>query len=153
MYDDGVIFIPPIYEDSSSCFWGGMAFVQRDGKWGFIDKENKEITPFIYESAGFIAPGYGQALADGVMYLIGKNGVIASKKNGYFGHKVKRENSKTKEKHYSCGIDFIWYVIDNCWFLKDSIDEKSISPYTSDFTYMQYDETTRYLPDGKLGDE
>ncbi|XKM14228.1 WG repeat-containing protein [Orbaceae bacterium ac157xtp] len=140
--DDGNIFIKAMYDDVSTCFWGGLAFVQKNNKWGFIDKNNNEITPIIYESVGFIALGYAQALLDDVMYLISKEGVIASKKGGYFGHKVKRLDPKTQNKRYSCGIDFFWGVLDNCWFIRDTLDDQFIANFSEDFTYMKYDTVT-----------
>lgn len=52
----GALIIPYKYEDVGS-FSGGLAAVQLNGKWGFIDKKNKVVIPFKYDGAGKFSEG------------------------------------------------------------------------------------------------
>ncbi|WP_053991601.1 WG repeat-containing protein [Mangrovimonas sp. TPBH4] len=55
----GKIIIPPVYAQILPNFSQGLFFAQKkvDGKWGVIDSENNELTPFIYDSANYIRWG------------------------------------------------------------------------------------------------
>lgn len=48
--------IEPQYEDAS-IFNENLAAVRKDGKWGYIDKDNNVVIPFIYGYASFFAEG------------------------------------------------------------------------------------------------
>lgn len=53
---DGALIVPCKYEDVGS-FSGGLAAVQLNGKWGFIDKKNKVVIPFKYDDAREFSEG------------------------------------------------------------------------------------------------
>ena len=61
------IIIEPQYEDAGM-FFEGLAAVKMDGKWGYIDTENKVVIPFEYDYAGFFSEGYA---------VVGKNGTYS----------------------------------------------------------------------------
>ena len=42
--------INPQYEDARN-FYEGLAAVKRNGKWGFIDEDNRTVIPFEYDYA------------------------------------------------------------------------------------------------------
>lgn len=48
--------IPFIY-DYLWNFSEGLASVELNGKWGFIDKTGKEVIPFIYDSVWYFSEG------------------------------------------------------------------------------------------------
>ena len=49
--------VPPIYDEASAEFSGGLANVSKDGKWGYIDRNGKVVTPFQFEEAGSFHEG------------------------------------------------------------------------------------------------
>lgn len=49
--------IAPQYEDAGP-FNEGLAAVKKNGKWGYIDTDNKTVIPFRYDVAGIFNEGY-----------------------------------------------------------------------------------------------
>ena len=59
--DRGVLhyeeMIAPQYQDAGA-FSNGLAPVKKNGKWGYIDTDNKTVIPFRYDVAGTFSEGY-----------------------------------------------------------------------------------------------
>ena len=47
---DDIVVVPPKYVDARN-FREGLASVNLDGKWGYIDKSGTEVIPPIYDNA------------------------------------------------------------------------------------------------------
>ncbi|MGN0205839.1 MAG: WG repeat-containing protein [Muribaculaceae bacterium] len=84
---DGVIVIPAIY-DKAWYFHEGLAAVELNGKWGYIDKSGKEVIPFKYDDAWSFCEG-----------------LAVIKLNGKYGFIDKTGNEVTPAKYY-CAWDF-----------------------------------------------
>ncbi|MGY3779356.1 WG repeat-containing protein [Isobaculum melis] len=122
----GHVFVEGLYDDASTIIWGDIGYVKKGEKWAFINKTGTEITDFLYDHVGFISPGYAQALIGETMYLIGSNGEIAKKKNGYFGYRKKLTHFQTGETRNSCGFYLQYHFNKNDKFDKNywiGIDE------------------------------
>ena len=61
------------YDDAGS-FSEGLAAVEINGKWGFIDHTGKEIIPLKYDDAGSFSEGLAPVKLDGKWGQIDKNG-------------------------------------------------------------------------------
>ena len=61
------------YDDAKS-FHDGLAAVKRWGKWGYIDLEGKEVTPFIYDVAEDFNEGYARVKIHGRWGFINPEG-------------------------------------------------------------------------------
>lgn len=72
---DGALIIPYKYEDVGS-FSGGLAAVQLNGKWGFIDKKNKVVIPFKYDGAGKFSEGLAAVSINRKYGFIDRAGVL-----------------------------------------------------------------------------
>lgn len=71
---DGHMVIEPIYEKAFS-FSDGLAAVKFNGKWGFIDKNEKIIVPFEYdEFESSLKDGEAKLVKDGTVYVFDKDG-------------------------------------------------------------------------------
>lgn len=123
---DGKVFIPAIYEDCSSCFYGGLAFVKSDGKWGIINREGQWVAPPEYDLIGFIMKGFCLGKKGDSMDLISTAGVIYSNPNGHIGYSHKKYNQELKKWEQSPGGDWMWYVFNNGWYLQDRIDSDHV---------------------------
>ena len=77
---NGKLIIPPVYEDAHNTFADGLVGVKKDGKWGFVNKNNETVIPFIYKKAiGFSFNHNNQTCAsvttfDDKEYYINKRG-------------------------------------------------------------------------------
>lgn len=74
----GQIVIPIIYEHINNpwdVFKEGVVSVEKDDKWGFIDKNNQVVIPFIYDNASSFSEGFA------VVERYGKYGYVDR-----FGH-------------------------------------------------------------------
>ena len=67
----GKIVIEPKYDNAIYAFSEGLAMVELNGKWGFINKTGKEVTPFKYD---YYAMSFSEGLA--MVWLNGKWGFI-----------------------------------------------------------------------------
>ena len=56
--------LPCQYEDACN-FYKGTAAVKKDGKWGYIDQEGRELTDFVYEEARTVIDGKAWVKMDG----------------------------------------------------------------------------------------
>ena len=66
--------VPPMY-DSISGFRDGLAWVQLDRKWGFVDKSGEVVVPIIYDNVGsFFYEGLAAVMLDGKWGFIDKSG-------------------------------------------------------------------------------
>lgn len=74
--------------DHADGFVDGLARVQRDGKWGFIDKSGKEVVPCVW---------------DDIYYFI--NGLALVEKNGKYGF-INKNNEAIVPIEYDSAIDF-----------------------------------------------
>ena len=74
--------------DHADGFVDGLARVQRDGKWGFIDKSGKEVVPCEW---------------DDIYYFI--NGLALVEKNGKYGF-INKKNEAIVPIEYDSAIDF-----------------------------------------------
>ena len=61
------------YEDAKA-FSDGLAGVQKDGKYGYIDKEGKVIIPFEYDDAKSFSEGLAAVKKDGKYGFVDKEG-------------------------------------------------------------------------------
>jgi predicted small lipoprotein YifL len=65
----------PLYTYTGAAdFKDGLAAVQTDGKWGFIDINGNETVPLIYEQVGLFADGLIPVKLDGYWGFVDKNG-------------------------------------------------------------------------------
>ena len=63
--DNGAWIIPPIYEDANG-FFNGIASVKHNGKYGYINIQNRIVVDFIYDYAYSIeADGYADVIKNG----------------------------------------------------------------------------------------
>lgn len=64
------------YVNTFRKFSEGLAAIERNGKWGFVDKTGKEVIPSIYKDVGDFSEGYAQVQRtwDGQWGFIDKNG-------------------------------------------------------------------------------
>lgn len=66
--------VVPLIYDSVENFSEGLAQVQEDGKYGFVDKTGKEVVPFIYDSVENFSEGLARVEKDGKYNYIDKTG-------------------------------------------------------------------------------
>lgn len=72
----GHIHTMPIYDDAG-CFNWNLAPVKKDGKYGYIDPDGKEVIPFVYSHADEFNPiGVATVVIDGKKKSISTNGTI-----------------------------------------------------------------------------
>ncbi len=57
--------ITPFEYEGGDDFSEGLAFVMKDGKWGYIDKTGKVVIPFEYDSARDFKEGLAHVWKDG----------------------------------------------------------------------------------------
>ena len=57
-------------------FYEGLAYVEKDGKYGFIDKTGKEIIPCIYDYVSYFNEGLSKVKKDGKYGFIDKTGKV-----------------------------------------------------------------------------
>ncbi len=60
--------------DEQGDFYEGLAWVKKDGKYGYIDKTGKEVIPCIYEGAGDFSEGLAAVKQDDKWGFIDKTG-------------------------------------------------------------------------------
>ncbi len=79
----GEIVIPLKY-DAAYDFREGLAAVDLNGKWGFIDKTGKDVIPFKYDNGGYFCDGLVNVKLNGKLGYIDKTGkeVIPFKYDG-----------------------------------------------------------------------
>ena len=86
---NGELKIPCKYHEEDmggTSFSEGIAAVFNGDKYGFIDSTGKEITPFIYESAGSFSEGLASVKKDGKWYYIDNRGnIVLDIKDSYPG--------------------------------------------------------------------
>jgi len=70
------VVIPFIYENAKE-FSEGFAAVQKDGKWGYINKKGKLICPFIYDEAERFSEGLAAVKKDRRWGYINDKGELA----------------------------------------------------------------------------
>ncbi len=116
------------YEKLAGAFWGDISYAKKDGFYGFIHRDGRELTDFVYSHIGFISKGYGQAANEDERILVGADGIIARSKKGYFGYNNRRKDPKTEKLRYSCGGD-IWCMISETieFALLDELDDSRIT--------------------------
>lgn len=69
--------IPKVTEyDHVSCLFEGLAWVQKDGKWGYINKTGKVVIPLQYDDAYSFYEGLAVVKKDGKYGFINKTGKI-----------------------------------------------------------------------------
>lgn len=68
--------IPFVY-DYAKPFSGGLALVQKGGKYGMIDKSNKEVIPIIYDIVYPFVDGVAEAVLDGKSYYYSLQGKVS----------------------------------------------------------------------------
>ena len=69
--------IPFIYDNFYRYgFSEGLCGVEKDGKWGFIDKTGKEVVPFIYDDVNWFGEGLSEVKKDGKYGFINKTGEV-----------------------------------------------------------------------------
>ena len=75
----GELVIPCIYESYSDGFSeDGLCAVQKDGKWGYIDRDNNIVIPFEYDGAYGADVGLASVIKDGKCGLVDyQNRVVA----------------------------------------------------------------------------
>ncbi len=66
----------PCQYDNARSFSEGLAAVEKDGRWGFIDKEGNEVIPFIYDYALSFNEGLAPVMLDHKMGYIDKTGDV-----------------------------------------------------------------------------
>jgi len=55
-------------------FSAGFANAKLIDKWGFVDIDGKEVTPFKYDKVSYMHYGYAKVESDGKYGFIDKNG-------------------------------------------------------------------------------
>lgn len=70
---DGVLLIPPVYEQVSN-FSEGLAVVEKNGKFGVIDKYNQVRIPFKFDAISDFISGRAIVELDGLQGMIHRNG-------------------------------------------------------------------------------
>lgn len=66
-----------LYDDFSSGFLEDRAWVKKDGKYGFIDKQGKLVIPIQYDNIGGFAEGMARVQQNGKYGFLDKNGNTA----------------------------------------------------------------------------
>ncbi|MFT4646325.1 MAG: hypothetical protein ACI8RP_001520 [Urechidicola sp.] len=79
--NNGKVIIPPVYAQILPNFSEGLFFAQKEvnGKWGIVNSENNELTPFIYDSVNYIR--WGNLFSphkEASVYIGGKKVIIKS---------------------------------------------------------------------------
>ncbi|MBS1792275.1 MAG: WG repeat-containing protein [Acidobacteria bacterium] len=64
----------PLEYDNIYEFWEDLAAVQKNRKWGFIDKNNVLVIPYKYDTGGFFVNGYANVELAGRKIRIDKKG-------------------------------------------------------------------------------
>lgn len=123
---DGRVLIPAVYEECSSCFYGGLGFAKVDGKWGIINRSGQWVTPAEYDLAGFLMKGFCLGKKGSITDLISAEGVIYSNPDGHIGYSHKKYNQELKKWEESPGGDWMWYVFNNGWYLQDMVDRDHV---------------------------
>lgn len=72
-YGDGYMIIAT---EGVGAFYEGLASVNKDGKWGFIDKNGTAVVSLIYDSVGDFYEGLAWVKKDGKYGFIDKNGTV-----------------------------------------------------------------------------
>lgn len=130
----GHVLIDNDYQETSPCFFGGIAFVKKNNRWGFVNRKGEELTEMKYKHIGFISKGYGQASNEDEIILVGTQGIIAQSKKGWFGYNNRRKDPETGKLRQSCGGNFWYYIESNSLVLEDELDE---SVMTKDLEFSQ----------------
>jgi hypothetical protein len=60
--------------DNASSFAEGLAVVNKNGMWGFIDADGKEVIPLKYSYAVSFNEGFAKTKRNGKWLLIDKHG-------------------------------------------------------------------------------
>ena len=124
---EGKVFIEPVYEETSSFFWGGISAARLNGKWGFINRKNEVIVPFEYENAGFIMKGYGVVQKeDDTVMLVGENGLLTEDSFVRIGYDHNKYNKEKGKRQNSPGGKWLWNIFASEWQFFDLIDEKHV---------------------------
>lgn len=71
--EDHLLVIPYQY-DGADAFSEGLAVVEKEGKWGYIDKKGDVIIPFLYEFANSFSEGMAAVQKEGRWGYIDKKG-------------------------------------------------------------------------------
>ena len=134
--DDGPVTsyyeaIPPqFYSVCSSGFSEGLASVMVDDKWGFIDKDSKEVIPFIYDDDYF---------SSGYVFSEGLAAIIKGGKRGY----IDKEGNEVIPFIYDYAYDFYDGIAaveneDSKWGFVDQTGAEVI-PFIYDKTFPFYE--------------
>lgn len=67
--------VPSIYDNLGKITWtSDLIAVERNGKWGYVNKEGKEIISFSYDTAGTFNNGLAPVSLNGKSWYINENG-------------------------------------------------------------------------------
>ena len=67
--------VPSIYDNLGKITWTSDLFaVERNGKWGYVNKEGKVIISFSYDTAGTFNNGLAPVSLNGKSWYINENG-------------------------------------------------------------------------------
>ena len=97
---DGVVVIPAIY-DKAWDFREGLALVELNDKWGYIDKIGKEVIPIKYDSGCAFSEGLARVYLNDEYCYIDKNGKA-----------VTNYHNNSSEGKIRVGIEGKWGYID-----------------------------------------
>lgn len=77
--EDGERISDQSYDAVKAFETDGMCAVCKDGKWGYIDKEESVVIPYSYEEANSFSNGYAAVCENGIWGYIDENGYMAVK--------------------------------------------------------------------------
>ena len=66
----------PLIYDEGLAFWEDKAAVSIGGKWGFVDKNGKEVIAFRFNYAITFTDGVGKVLLNDNWYSIDREGTL-----------------------------------------------------------------------------
>lgn len=70
----GEEFVPPVYENLFGWFCEGLAAVKLNGKYGYINRKNETVIPFIYDDANMFWGHKAEVKLNGRTFFIDKMG-------------------------------------------------------------------------------
>ena len=151
-------------------FYEGLAYVEKDGKYGFIDKTGKEIIPCIYDYVSYFNEGLSKVKKDGKYGFIDKTGKnVTPCIYDYFSEfheglaKVKKDGKigvidKTGKEIIPCIYDELSDFHEGIASVKKDekhgfIDKtgKEIIPCISNYAFYFYEGLASVEKDGKYG--
>ncbi|HYC29238.1 MAG TPA: WG repeat-containing protein, partial [Chitinophagaceae bacterium] len=99
-----VLQLPPIY-DGVEYFNEGFAAVKRNGAWGFIDRNGREVIAPVYEQVGFFSEGLASVRQGGDWGYIDRAGIMVIPCRYGFAASFKNGRARVRDKWYSS-----WYI-------------------------------------------